>query len=83
MALDYSALRSITAREIISALKHDGFYLWRQRGSHQQYHHADGRRATVTFHAPGQTFTIKVLKSMIELQAQWDEGDLRRLDLLA
>jgi predicted RNA binding protein YcfA (HicA-like mRNA interferase family) len=82
MPLDYSALRSITAREIISALKRDGFYLWRQRGSHQQYHHLDGRRVTVTFHSPGQTFTIRILKSMIELQAQWDEDDLRRLDLL-
>lgn len=82
MPLDYSALRSITAREIISALKRDDFYLWRQRGSHQQYHHVDGRRVTVTFHSPGQTFTIKILKSMIELQAQWDEDDLRRLDLL-
>jgi len=81
MALDYSVLRSITAREIISALKRDGFYLWRQKGSHQQYHHVDGRRVTVTFHSPGQTFTIKILKSMIELQAQWDEDDLRRLDL--
>ena len=35
--IDYSKLRSLTAREIISALIKDGFYLDQQSGSHQQY----------------------------------------------
>jgi hypothetical protein len=36
---------------------------------------------TVTFHRPGQTFALKTLKAMIELQAHWSEADLRRLKL--
>jgi predicted RNA binding protein YcfA (HicA-like mRNA interferase family) len=50
--------RSLTAREIISALIRDGFSLHNQRGSHQRYRHADGRRVTVTYHRPGDTFPM-------------------------
>jgi predicted RNA binding protein YcfA (HicA-like mRNA interferase family) len=82
MAIDYSRLRSLTAREIISALIRDGFYLRTQQGSHQRYYHADGRRITVSFHKSSDTFPPKTLKSMIEEQAQWDEADLIRLKLL-
>lgn len=81
MPIDYGALRKVTARQIISALVHDGFFLDRQSGSHQLYLHGDGRRVTVTFHTPGQTFPPKTLKSMIELQAQWNDDDLHRLKL--
>jgi len=82
MAIDYSKLRNLTAREIINALSRDGFYLRSQRGSHQRYHHPDGRRVTVSFHRPSDTFTPKTLKSMIERQAKWNEKDLKRLKLL-
>jgi predicted RNA binding protein YcfA (HicA-like mRNA interferase family) len=37
----------------------DGFYFIRQKGSHQRYGHADGRRVTVAPHGGGDTFTIK------------------------
>ena len=37
---------------------------------------------TVSFHAPGETFEIKTLKTMIEVQANWTEADLRRLRLI-
>jgi len=37
--IDYSPLRSLTARELCRALEHDGFTLARQRGSHQRYTH--------------------------------------------
>ena len=80
--LPWRALRSLTAREIISALMRDGFSLHNQRGSHQRYRHADGRRVTVSFHRPGETFAIGTLRSMIEKQARWSEEDLRRLGLL-
>jgi len=33
MAIDYSGLRSLTARERIAALTRDGFYFVRQVGS--------------------------------------------------
>jgi predicted RNA binding protein YcfA (HicA-like mRNA interferase family) len=80
--IDYGALRSLTAREIIRALTRDGFLLDRQSGSHRLYRHQDGRRVTVTLHRPGQTFAPKTLHSMIELQARWSEQDLRRLSLI-
>jgi predicted RNA binding protein YcfA (HicA-like mRNA interferase family) len=52
MAIDYSQLRSLTAREMITALIRDGFFLRAQAGSHQRYRHPDGRRVTVSFHHP-------------------------------
>ena len=71
MAIDFSRLRSLTARELLSALARDGFVLDRQTGAHQLHLHADGRRVTVSFHRPGETFEIKTLRTMIEIQAHW------------
>jgi predicted RNA binding protein YcfA (HicA-like mRNA interferase family) len=82
MGVNYALLRSLTAREIVSVLVRDGFTFNRGAGSHHLYYHADGRRVTITFHAPGDTFTPKTLKSMIERQAHWTEDDLKRLKLL-
>ena len=82
MAIDYSRIRGLTAREIISALVRDGFFLRRQRGSHQRYQHADGRRVTVSMHRTSDTFAPKTLKTMKEVQARWSEDDLVRLRLL-
>ena len=82
MPINYGRLRSLTAREIVSALIRDGFAYDRARGSHQIYTHADGRRVTVTFHSPGDTFTPKTLKSMLEIEAKWNDDDLRRLKMI-
>ena len=82
MPVNYARLRSLTARDIISALNRDGFVFDRGSGSHQIYCHEDGRRVTVTFHAPGDTFAPKTLRSMIEDDAQWTEEDLKRLKLI-
>jgi predicted RNA binding protein YcfA (HicA-like mRNA interferase family) len=82
MAVNYALLRNLNAREIISALVRDGFGFDRGSGSHQIYYHPDGRRVTVTFHAPSDTFTPKTLKSMIEKEARWTENDLKRLKLI-
>jgi predicted RNA binding protein YcfA (HicA-like mRNA interferase family) len=81
--IEWRRLRNFTAREIINALIRDGFVFYNQRGSHQRYGHADGRRATVTFHRASDTFPIGTLRSIIELQARWTEDDLRRLSLFA
>ena len=81
MGIDYRGLRSLTARELIAALTRDGFYFVRQTGSHQRYRHQDGRRVTVAPHGGGDTFSVKTLKSIIESQARWTEGDLKRLKL--
>ncbi len=80
MSIDYSELRSLTARRLINALLRDGFQLRRQRGSHQLYRHPDGRRVTVSFHHPGDTFPPKTLRKMIRL-AGWSHEDLYRLRL--
>jgi len=82
MGIDYRGLRSLTARELISALLRDGFQFVRQAGSHQRYKHPDGRRVTVAPHGEGDTFTLKTLKSIIESQAGWTEEDLKRLKLI-
>ena len=82
MSIDWSVLRSLTARELISALMRDGFSLRSQTGSHQRYRHTDGRRVTVSFHSPGETFPPKTLRRMIEDQAHWTEDDLKRLGLI-
>ena len=82
MAINYSHLRSLTARELISALARDGFVLDRQAGAHQLYLQPDGRRVTVSFHRPGATFEIKTLRAMIEIQANWTDEDLKRLKLI-
>jgi predicted RNA binding protein YcfA (HicA-like mRNA interferase family) len=38
-------------REVIALLHAHGFSEVRQRGSHKQFRHADGRSTTVPFHA--------------------------------
>lgn len=38
-------------REVVAILEGLGFHLVRQRGSHQQFRHPDGRGTTVPFHA--------------------------------
>jgi predicted RNA binding protein YcfA (HicA-like mRNA interferase family) len=59
LAIDYSWLRNLSARKIISALVRDGFSFDRGDGSHQVYYQQDGRRVTVMFHGRGSTFTSK------------------------
>ncbi|OGF20902.1 hypothetical protein A2Y83_02650 [Candidatus Falkowbacteria bacterium RBG_13_39_14] len=81
MPINYNHLRALTARKLISALIKDEFCLRNQRGSHQRYRHADGRRVTVSFHKTSNTFPLKTLKSIIEDQACWTQEDIERLGL--
>jgi predicted RNA binding protein YcfA (HicA-like mRNA interferase family) len=83
MTVDFSRLRSLSARRVASALAADGFVLRRQRGSHRHYVHPDGRRVTLSFHHSADAFPMGTLRSIIEVQARWGEEDLRRLRLLA
>ncbi|PYS77160.1 MAG: hypothetical protein DMF66_10810, partial [Acidobacteria bacterium] len=41
----------LKAREVAAILEKLGFVEARQRGSHKQYRHADGRSTTVPFHS--------------------------------
>jgi predicted RNA binding protein YcfA (HicA-like mRNA interferase family) len=38
-------------REVVTLLQRLGFVEVRQRGSHKQFRHADGRKTTVPFHS--------------------------------
>ena len=82
MTVDYSRLRTVTARQLLSALQSEGFELQRQKGSHRHYKHPDGRRVTVSFHHSSDTFRLGTLRSIIETQARWTADDLRRLRLV-
>jgi predicted RNA binding protein YcfA (HicA-like mRNA interferase family) len=82
MTVDYSKLRSVTARKLASAPLADGFQLQRQKGSHRHYRHTDGRRVTLSFHHSSDTFRPGTLRSIIEIQAKWAEQDLARLELI-
>jgi len=82
MTVDFSRLRSLSARQLVSALRLDGFILNRQSGSHRHYIHADGRRVTLSFHHASDTFRPGTLRSIVSLQARWTEKDLFRLGLL-
>jgi len=44
-------LPTLKAREVVTLLEGLGFAEVRQRGSHRQYRHPDGRGTTVPFHA--------------------------------
>jgi predicted RNA binding protein YcfA (HicA-like mRNA interferase family) len=50
-------------KEVAAILGKLGFELIRQRGSHKQYRHADGRRTTVPFHA-GRDISPLLLKQI-------------------
>jgi predicted RNA binding protein YcfA (HicA-like mRNA interferase family) len=44
-------LPTLKPREVVALLESLGFAEVRQRGSHKQFRHADGRGTTVPFHA--------------------------------
>lgn len=83
MTIDFSKLRSLTIRQLVTALKRDGFVVERRRGRRRVlYRHPDGRRVTVHQHHSGQTLPIGTLQRFITVEARWTEEDLRRLELL-
>jgi predicted RNA binding protein YcfA (HicA-like mRNA interferase family) len=45
-----SKLPVLKPREVVRILEKLGFKLIRERGSHKQFKHADGRQTTVAFH---------------------------------
>jgi predicted RNA binding protein YcfA (HicA-like mRNA interferase family) len=50
-------------REVVILLEKKGFSEVRQRGSHKQYRHPDGRCTTVPFH-PGRDISPILLKQI-------------------
>lgn len=52
-------------REVVRALEQLGFVEVRQRGSHKQFRHPDGRGTTVPFHA-GRDISPFLLRQIIK-----------------
>ncbi len=57
------AIPVLKAREVGRILEHLGFSVVRQRGSHKQYRHLDGRGTTVPFH-PGRDISPFLLRQI-------------------
>ncbi len=53
----------LKAREVAAILEQLGFSEVRQRGSHRQYRHPDGRGTTVPFH-PGRDISPLLLRQI-------------------
>lgn len=65
-------------RELCRVLESPGFALVRQRGSHRQYRHADGRGTTVPNH-PGRDVSPVLLRQIIrDIGLTLDEFMARR-----
>ncbi|HEX9407665.1 MAG TPA: type II toxin-antitoxin system HicA family toxin [Thermoanaerobaculia bacterium] len=52
-------------RELVSILERLGFVEIRQRGSHKQFRHPDGRVTTVPFHS-GRDISPSLLRKILE-----------------
>jgi predicted RNA binding protein YcfA (HicA-like mRNA interferase family) len=50
-------------REVVTLLERLGFVAVRQRGSHRQFRHPDGRGTTVPFH-PGRDISPTLLRKI-------------------
>jgi predicted RNA binding protein YcfA (HicA-like mRNA interferase family) len=59
------SLPILKPREVVSILEKLGFVKVRQRGSHQQFRHQDGRGTTVPFHA-GRDISPTLLKRIAQ-----------------
>ena len=72
------SLKNKNHNQIIKVLiKHYGFIVERQSGSHIQLKHKDGRRVTVPRHNP---IKVGVLKSIIEQAKTSQEEFLKHLE---
>ncbi|MEA3476259.1 MAG: type II toxin-antitoxin system HicA family toxin [Candidatus Cloacimonadota bacterium] len=58
-------LPRVTADKVIKALKHLGFHLVRQSGSHKIYRNELNTRVTIPYHS-GKILHPKVLKSILK-----------------
>ena len=58
-------MRVLSGREVCRILSALGFVLARQRGSHMQYRHPDGRCTTVPNH-PGRDVSPVILRQIIK-----------------
>ena len=63
----------VKSQELIRVLKRLGFFKYYQVGSHAQFKHPDGRRATISIHK-GKDIKKKTLKGILDdLEISADE----------
>jgi predicted RNA binding protein YcfA (HicA-like mRNA interferase family) len=75
-------LRNVPVRELVAALRRDGFVLERQtRTGARIYGHDDGRLTVIHYHSGSDILTRKTLSSILQ-STRWGEADLRRLKLI-
>jgi len=76
-------LRNTPVRELVSALKKDGFSLEREtKTGGRIYAHTDGRITVIHYHRGSDTLTRKTLYSVLSA-VKWTEEDLKRLGLFS
>jgi predicted RNA binding protein YcfA (HicA-like mRNA interferase family) len=76
-------LRNTPVRELVSALRRDGFLLEREtRTGGRIYRHPDGRITVIHYHHSSDTLTRRTLRSVLEA-TRWTEEDLGRLRLIS
>ena len=75
-------LRNTPVRELVSALRRDGFVLEREtRTGGRIYSHADGRLTVIHYHHGSDTLTRRTLRSVLEA-TRWTVEDVRRLGVI-
>lgn len=76
-------LRNTPVREIVRALRRDGFALEREtRTGGRIYSQPDGRLTVIHYHHSSDTLTRKTLQSVLTA-TKWTEDDLKRLGLVS
>ena len=79
--MELAPLKTLTAREWVRAVAHEGFQRRKTRGSHHVYQHLDGRRVLLVYHNLGETFGPKAIQQILT-STRWTEADLKRLGLI-
>jgi predicted RNA binding protein YcfA (HicA-like mRNA interferase family) len=75
-------LRNTPVRELVSALRRDGFVLEREtRTGGRIYSHPDGRLTVIHYHHGSDTLTRRTLRSVLEA-TRWTLEGIRRLRLV-
>lgn len=75
-------LRNTPVRQLVSALRRDGFVLEREtRTGGRIYSHPDGRITVVHYHRGSDTLTRRTLRSVLEA-TRWTLEDIRHLRLV-
>ncbi len=76
----WDQIKNVTARELIKALKKDGWTRRNTSGACQGFSSPDGRYVSIHVH-PKKTYGPKLLKALIK-DIGWDQTDLKRLKLI-